>query len=408
MKLVLIFSLISLVSCQSANKKQGGEPRDPAIYDEDNRKDYFEAQVSPAIKVASRSVFAMIYSRDINPLSTSNQDLPATVTAATLGSKQSLCASETFAKQPSAAMCTGFLVAPNIMATAGHCIKTQSDCDGIRFVADFRYESPSSNPLETSTGRVFACKKILRRVQDGLGADYGLIELTQSVTGRTPLKLSSNQDLRVNSSLTLIGFPSGLPMKIADGAEVLRINADTHFVSNVDAFGGNSGSPIFNSAGEVEGILVRGAADYIPRGSCQIANRCTFLTCKGEDGTKSSLVAKALAEVQKAPFNSTQDPILNNQEPPISLVNSGREFSRFVFQQLNTRLRNCRVNLGFDGIKKVSDGIWSIDLEVTSTQTNASDQLKENFSTKNWSTSLSQLLSSITRSTITRCLAAEP
>ena len=52
-------------------------------------------------------------------------------------------------------------------------------------------------------------------------------------------------------------------MKIADGAWVRKNTNPVFFQTNLDAFGGNSGSPVLNSeTGEVEGILVRGEIDY--------------------------------------------------------------------------------------------------------------------------------------------------
>jgi V8-like Glu-specific endopeptidase len=60
-----------------------------------------------------------------------------------------------------------------------------------------------------------------------------------------------------------MGHPSGLPMKYADGAKVFG-NFDNYFSTNLDTFGGNSGSPVFNAkTNEVVGILVRGDIDYI-------------------------------------------------------------------------------------------------------------------------------------------------
>ena len=60
-----------------------------------------------------------------------------------------------------------------------------------------------------------------------------------------------------------MGHPSGLPLKYADGARVFETEND-YFSTNLDTFGGNSGSPVFNADTlEVEGILVRGDTDYV-------------------------------------------------------------------------------------------------------------------------------------------------
>ena len=68
----------------------------------------------------------------------------------------------------------------------------------------------------------------------------------------------------------------GLPVKAAYGENTRVFNAAQNiYFSNLDTFGGNSGSPVFNDAGEVVGILVAGAADYlrVKRQNCFISAR---------------------------------------------------------------------------------------------------------------------------------------
>jgi V8-like Glu-specific endopeptidase len=85
----------------------------------------------------------------------------------------------------------------------------------------------------------------------------------------------------------VIGHPTGLPTKVSAGANVRSVN-DVYFVANLDTFGGNSGSAVFNAeTGEIEGILVRGERDYrynSARG-CYVPNTCVNLGCRGEDST---------------------------------------------------------------------------------------------------------------------------
>jgi hypothetical protein len=64
------------------------------------------------------------------------------------------------------------------------------------------------------------------------------------------------------------------------------------FVANLDTYGGNSGSAVFNAAtGLVEGILVRGEQDYVQKGDCRVSNVCPADGCRGEDVTKIAAVA---------------------------------------------------------------------------------------------------------------------
>ncbi len=75
-------------------------------------------------------------------------------------------------------------------------------------------------------------------------------------------------------------------MKIAGGAKIRSVR-DQYFIANLDTYGGNSGSAVFNSStGEVEGILVRGEVDYIFDNGCRRSKKCTNDGCRGEDVTR--------------------------------------------------------------------------------------------------------------------------
>src|SRR5690606_7248906 len=117
------------------------------------------------------------------------------------------------------------------------------------------------------------------------GADYAVIELDRDVVGHTPLKIRRTGSVSVGDELVVIGHPAGLPVKVAGGANVRQLQQD-YFVANLDTFGGNSGSAVFNlSTGEVEGILVRGEVDFVTRNGCRISNTCADAGCRGEDVT---------------------------------------------------------------------------------------------------------------------------
>src|SRR5262249_37357901 len=86
----------------------------------------------------------------------------------------------------------------------------------------------------------------------------------------------------------VIGHPSGLPAKFAGGAAVRNNQPNAFFVANLDTYGGNSGSPVFNSDTHVvEGILVRGDADFVQQGACSVSLICPTTGCRGEDCTRT-------------------------------------------------------------------------------------------------------------------------
>ena len=174
-----------------------------------------------------------------------------------------LCTEERFFTQPTGAFCTGFLVAPDVIVTAGHCIK-ESDLPTARFVFGFRMTNPSVAITTFPQGDVYRGTTIISRVLDEMtGEDYAVVRLDRAVANVAPLKFRTAGRIADSTDIYVIGFPSGLPCKVSDNARVSG-NSDTFvFNGNLDTYGGNSGSPVFNRVThEVEGILVRGGKDF--------------------------------------------------------------------------------------------------------------------------------------------------
>jgi V8-like Glu-specific endopeptidase len=199
-----------------------------------------------------------------------------------------MCAKERFSEQPTAAMCSGFLVGPKLLVTAGHCIQSMSDCQANRWVFDYKMENAGSVNISVPTSSVYTCTKILSQsLEGGNGDDYAIVELDRAVTGREVLKTRTSGTVAVGTEIVVIGHPTGLPTKIADGAKVRKLTAK-YFVANLDTYGGNSGSAVFDAkTGVVEGILVRGENDYVRDNTlgCRVSNYCPDTGCRGEDVT---------------------------------------------------------------------------------------------------------------------------
>lgn len=198
---------------------------------------------------------------------------------------EKFCPSVRFSKQIALSYpCTGFLVGPDLIATAGHCMvntgvsrnETQLHCKEFSWLFDF---NETTDPENVSSENHYTCKRVIYAVKDEKAPyrDFALVQLTRPVKGRTPLKLST-APVRPQEILSMIGHPFGLPSKLSRNARIVVNNPQRgSFLTSLDAFDGNSGSPVFNSKNEVVGILIGGtpSASTITTGRCEILNRCS-------------------------------------------------------------------------------------------------------------------------------------
>jgi hypothetical protein len=177
-----------------------------------------------------------------------------------------LCPEERFSTDTSLAYsCTGFLVAPDLIATAGHCMvntgesrhETDTFCQAYSWL--FGYDA-SADPAAIPEENLYRCKQVIYAVRDERAPfrDFALVQLNRPVAGRAPLRLAKGP-VGAQETLSMIGHPFGSPAKLSRNARVLLHDPSRQgFIASLDAFEGNSGSPVFNHAREVVGILVGG------------------------------------------------------------------------------------------------------------------------------------------------------
>ncbi len=170
------------------------------------------------------------------------------------------CRGERFTRQPVAGFCTGFVVGPRLIATAGHCVSDAS-CGRTRFAFGYQRRNGRANG---NLGRddVYSCQRVVERRNTSTN-DWAVVRVDRRIRGREPLTLRRRGKVGNNAQLFVIGHPAGLPQKFAGGARVRRNGSRNFFEASLDTYAGNSGSPVFNAQNrQVEGILVRGATDW--------------------------------------------------------------------------------------------------------------------------------------------------
>lgn len=254
------------------------------IYGDDNRIDV-EHIINPQIKLLSNSIAGRVSNANIlihgdtfNYGHTPKLSDPWT---------ENVCSDEKFANQKSLPDCTGFLVGPDLLATAAHCVMNTDEiikneetrlCTKYVWVFDYKTKGGKVKTRGLSVNKIYKCKEVIVADYRGMN-DYALVRLDREVEGRLPLKIRRVGQVKKNMRLFTVGHPSGLPLKYTDKGSVVSNDEKEFFTVSLDTFHGNSGSPVFNSETlEVEGILVRGRTDYVDgefEGKyCQRVNRC--------------------------------------------------------------------------------------------------------------------------------------
>jgi hypothetical protein len=204
-----------------------------------------------------------------------------------------LCADEPYRNQPVPGRCSAFLVAPDIVATAGHCIQNASQCDEFVYIFGFQMED-ASTPRETfPNSEIYHCVEIVDRAfteGDDSAADWALIRLDRPVTGHTPLPIRRSGSVSLGQEVMMIGYPRGLPAKVVGGAGVRNIDNPNYFKTNLDSYRNNSGSAVFDAAQlYVEGVLAAGDDDFVTVGGCTRSRKCPDDGCNGADVTRTTL-----------------------------------------------------------------------------------------------------------------------
>lgn len=257
----------------------------PIIYGQDDRVDVIEYG-DATFRNKAKSVAGMVRASELQISGTTTTDRrdPNFIRSTsreettfefdlgrTLERSMNVCPEERFAEQTTLPVCTGFLVAPDVLVTAGHCVPNQNACRDFVWVFDYL-----EGTTEIPANNVYRCREVLSQRQT-LGIfkkiDYAVIRLDRR-SDRAPLQYRRSGRASRGDDVLVIGHPSGLPMKIADNATITVTTPNT-FRADLDTYGGNSGSPVFNQqTGLVEGVLVSGAQDYVrdPRG-CLVSER---------------------------------------------------------------------------------------------------------------------------------------
>jgi V8-like Glu-specific endopeptidase len=252
----------------------------PVVYGIDNRIDTIESS-NPLYQKLASSTAARILLSNIR-----EEGNNAFITAETLAQNLDVCPEAKFARQTVAADCSGTLIAPDLVVTAGHCMMSHGACPDYAWVFNYKVRNQRQSGVTVRIRDLYRCKAV-QKLDMNEGHDYALVQLDREVENVSPVKVASTLP-GVGTPVLTIGNPSGLPQKIADGANV-KSTTETEFKANLDTFNKGSGSPVFHArTGELLGVLVRGEKDYVQdkNRNCYIPNNIPD-SSPGEDVSSS-------------------------------------------------------------------------------------------------------------------------
>lgn len=309
--------VVAFMSSRAALAGDGFKPQ--GIYGPDDRREASEVK-SPTVRSWVDSTVAIFSAASVEAdeekktatLKTKPFDKAGVRTPENpFGGAVDLCPDEPYRGQPAGAFCSGSLVGEDLIMTAGHCMETEEDCKGARFVFGFAAGKDGKPPASVPSDEVYSCSKLVGQKLEGRGVDFAVAKLDRPVKNHKPLRLRRSGAPPVGTPLVVIGHPVGLPTKVAGGAAIRKNDEGGYFAGNLDTYGGNSGSAVINSVtGEVEGILVRGGADfeYDEQRKCARSVRTMNDTGRGEDVTLVSNVLPHVPDAHKPKTLAAAEP----------------------------------------------------------------------------------------------------
>lgn len=320
--IVTILSFIgAIVNAQVIAVPEPAEPVAPSqadqpqfeaqvVYGADGRGDLYQV-TDPKILMLADSTVILIRSYNVEFVPERKIAMLRTMPYST---RQNLCTEERFYDQKTIGYCSGALIAPDIVLTAGHCVIPPNSCSTAKFVFGFGIRKMGVFPDFVPASEVYSCAKIITGMATNAGPDWALVQLDRPVPNHRPLKLNRTGIIVKNTPIFTIGHPAGLPTKVSFRAIVRNVTPNSHFVTNLDTYAGNSGGPVFNAwTNLIEGVLVRGDVDYVWKGSCRVSNVNSNSGGRGEDVTMISTVLPYIPSTVRIIFfgEDLTDPIEN-------------------------------------------------------------------------------------------------
>jgi hypothetical protein len=272
--LASVSSFAALACAQAPASDDVATRREAVVYGTDGRHEIRDEPDTRLVQIARERAVAIVPRQAV-----SEDEGRVSIAASSARETFGLCEGERFGEQPSGAFCTGFLVEPDLVLTAGHCLLAFS-CRSSMVVRGYEMAS-EAEPAAIGSAGVARCLEVeadtLGEEAGGVGIDVAWIRLDRELAFATTAEgvAMGSSELSAGQEAILIGNGLGIPTKIDRGTVAESGSADGEsFRAAVDNFVGGSGAPLFDLNGRLLGIATGGQADFLETGAgCRITRR---------------------------------------------------------------------------------------------------------------------------------------
>jgi hypothetical protein len=189
-------------------------------------------------------------------------------------------------KNPCLAFGTAIPITRNIVLTAGHCLK-KTGLKDFYLVLGYADTAPGLNHFDFDTSNIYRGIQIIDLADDSTqpNNDYCFILLNKNLPVLGVLINRQNRTGVIEKDYYMVGYPLGIPEKISLGHLLSHDAGKDAYLLYIDSFGGNSGSPVFESKTDsLVGMLNHGENDFLfqPDIDCKSFLFCSTAPCRGE------------------------------------------------------------------------------------------------------------------------------
>lgn len=244
------------------------------IYKEDSRLDYYSIN-QPEIKTKFKSVLGICNTSDFQEAE--DEILPLTKKYISKPFKLksnpdvvvSFCTDgnikENFLNQYTLPYCTAVVYDSLRVITALHCLPGKKISD-IQLIFDYyiNYDFEANEFLDDHSYDQSTIYGVSNVSYYNENDDVAILTLDKKIPQSRIPEYDYEHNYKKNTKVYTIGHPSGLPLKYSGNGLIFKENRSPHFDANLDAFRGNSGSPVFDEeTNKIIGILLKGNIDFV-------------------------------------------------------------------------------------------------------------------------------------------------